>query len=311
MKKLLITGIAGFIGSSLTEKLINNYSIVGIDDFNDYYAPYIKEKNIISFLKNPHFKLHRGDIRNQKLLRRIFAENKIDKIIHLAARAGVRPSLIDPALYMSTNVIGTNLLLEAAKNNKIKQFIFASSSSVYGNNDQVPFSESDPAEYPISPYAISKIAGEKLCWFYHHTYGLPVTILRFFSVYGPKGRPDMAPYIFTKNILNHKPIEVYGNGSQARDFTFIDDIVNGIIKSLHKTFSFEIINLGNSYPISVKELIKTIENVTGKKAKIRFRDERKGDVEKTFANIAKAKKMLNWEPKMKIKEGIEKFIETL
>lgn len=327
MQTVLITGVAGFIGSNLTEKIINENQIIGLDDFNDYYSPRIKEQNIRGFIHHKNFVLYRGDIRDENMLTKIFAEHRIDKIVHLAARAGVRPSLLNPSLYMSVNFIGTQKLLEQAAQSKIEHFIFASSSSVYGNNAKVPFSENDRIENPISPYAISKIAGEKLCWLYHHVFGTPMTILRFFSVYGPKGRPDMAPYIFTKKILNGEKIEVYGDGSQARDFTYIDDIVDGIIKTLlfsiipapslsprrrgagiQNFSSFCIINLGNSYPIFVRELINTIEKITGKKAKIKYQEKRLGDVEKTFANIAKAEKLLNWRPQIGILEGLKKYI---
>lgn len=309
METILVTGAAGFIGSSLAEKLVKQHKVIGIDDFNNYYNPKIKRQNLANLQKNKSFKTYEGDICNKKILEEIFRENEIDKVIHLAARAGVRPSLENPTLYMHVNFLGTQNILEFAKKNDVKQFIFASSSSVYGNNTKVPFSEDDRLDRPISPYAISKIAGEKLCWLYNNAYNIKATVLRFFSVYGPKGRPDMAPYIFTKKILNNELIDVYGDGSQARDFTYIDDIVDGIVKATRKPFDFEIINLGNSYPVSVLELIKTIEEETGKKAKIKYRSSRLGDVEKTYADISKAKKLLNWKPKMKIKKGIEMYVK--
>lgn len=307
MDTLLVTGGAGFIGSNLAEKLIKDHKIIVLDDFNDYYSQKIKEKNLEKLKKNKNFVLYREDIRDEKILEKISREQKIDKIIHLAARAGVRPSLENPQLYMSVNFLGTQKLLDFAVKNKIKQFVFASSSSVYGNNSKIPFSENDSLNSPISPYAISKIAGEKLCWLYNNAYGLKITVLRFFSVYGPNGRPDMAPFIFTKKILRGEQIEIYGDGSQARDFTYIDDIVNGIEKALVKKFKYEIINLGNSYPTTVKKLIRTIEKATRKKAKIKFLPKRLGDVEKTFADISKAKKLLNWEPHHRLQEGINKF----
>ncbi len=312
MKKILITGVAGFIGSSLAEKLISSYEIVGLDDFSDYYSPSTKRQNVANLQKNKSFKIYEGDICDEKILDKIFRNHEIEKIVHLAARAGVRPSLENPGLYMKVNVLGTNNVLKYACASKIKQFIFASSSSVYGNSAKVPFSENDPLDRPISPYAVSKIVGEKLCWFYNNAHHLKkTTILRFFSVYGPKGRPDMAPYIFTRKILNNESINIYGDGSQARDFTYIDDIVDGIIKAIKKPFDFEIVNLGNSYPVLVSKLIQIIEETTGKRAKIKFQPARLGDVEKTYADISKAKKMLNWEPKTKIQEGINKFIDWL
>lgn len=308
MQTILVTGGAGFIGSSLAEKLIKSYRVVVLDDFNDYYSLKIKENNIKKLLKNKKFSLYRGDIRDEKILKKIFSKHKIDKIVHLAARAGVRPSLQNPGLYMSVNFLGTQKMLNFAVKNIVQQFIFASSSSVYGNNSKVPFSENDSLSSPISPYAISKIAGEKLCWLYHSAYKTPVTVLRFFSVYGPKGRPDMAPFIFTKKILNGETIEVYGDGSQARDFTYIDDITDGITRTIKKPFDFEIINLGNSYPVSVKHLIFSIENATKKKAHIKYLSERLGDVKKTYADISKAKKLLKWKPKVNLTSGLKRFI---
>jgi UDP-glucuronate 4-epimerase len=309
MKKILITGAAGFIGSNLAEKLISSGEIVGIDDFNDYYSPLIKKHNIKDLRNNPSFKIYTGDISDKKIISKIFQENRIDKIIHLAARAGVRSSLENPTLYMKVNFLGTQNILEAARENHVQQFIFASSSSVYGNNIKVPFSEDDQTDKPISPYAISKLAGEKLCWLYNNTYGLKTTVLRFFSVYGPKGRPDMAPFIFTKKILNHDIIDVYGDGSQARDFTYVDDITDGIALAMKKMFDFEIINLGNSYPISVIELIKTIEKVTGKNAQINFLPARLGDVTRTYANILKAGKILGYRPSTSFETGIKNFVD--
>lgn len=310
MQTILITGCAGFIGSSLAEKIVHKYRIIGLDDFNDYYSPAMKEKNIENLINKDCFVLYRGDIRDDKILNKIFSAQKIDKIIHLAARAGVRPSLLNPQLYMSVNFLGTQKILELARRNAVKQFIFASSSSVYGNNSKIPFSEEDSLDRPISPYAISKIAGEKLCWLYNYVYKMPVTVLRFFSVYGPKGRPDMAPFIFTKKILNNEQIEVYGDGSQARDFTYIDDIVDGIKKAIEKPFDFEIINLGGSYPVSVKKLIQSIEKATDKKAVVKYLPQRLGDVERTFADISKARKLLKWKPKIDIKIGIIKYFKT-
>lgn len=309
MVTILITGVAGFIGSSLAEKVINDYQVVGLDDFNDYYSPKIKEKNIACFINHKNFRLYRGDIRDEKILEKIFTENKIDKIVHLAARAGVRSSLANPILHISVNVTGTQKVLKFSASHHVKQFIFASSSSVYGNNSKAPFFEEDFLEKPISPYAISKIASEKFCWLYHYIYDVPVTILRFFSVYGPRGRPDMAPFIFTKKIFAGKEIEIFGDGSQARDFTYIDDIVNGIIAALDQPFNFETINLGNSHPISVASLVKTIGKITGKKAVVKYLPARPGDVERTFANIDKAKKMLKWEPRTNIKLGLTKFVQ--
>lgn len=306
---LLITGGAGFIGSSLIAAIINDYKIICIDNFNDYYNPLWKEENIQPFLKHKNFILYKTDICNLEDLKQIFTNHKINKIIHLAARAGVRPSIENPLLYEQVNVGGTLNLLEMARQYQIPHFIFASSSSVYGNQAKVPFSETDSVNKPISPYAATKKAAEMLCHTYAHLYKIKTTCLRFFTVYGPKGRPDMAPYLFTKAILTGEKINRFGNGQSQRDYTYVDDIVSGIIKTIDKIFDFEILNLGNNQPVSLNNFIQTIENLTDEKAQIINLPTQAGDVAKTYADISKAKKILNWQPKTDLSTGLKKFID--
>ena len=311
MRKILVTGCAGFIGSHLVERLLNEgCSIIGIDDFNDYYDPKIKEKNISNFKSNPDFTLERFDIRNKDLVERLFSEYKPEIIVHLAARAGVRPSLKQPLLYEEVNVLGTLNLLESARNNNCKKFIFGSSSSVYGENKNIPFKETEPDLKPISPYGVSKLTGEKYCHAYHHLYKLPIICLRFFTVYGPRQRPDLAIHKFTKLIDEGKPIPVFGDGNYKRDFTYITEIIDGIMASVNYTKTdFEIFNLGESHTTSVIDLVKLIENAISKKAVIDWQPVQPGDVSLTYADVSKAEKLLGYKPKTKPEEGIKKFVE--
>ena len=306
---ILVTGGAGFIGSHLCDSLLRDgHTVFCLDDFNNYYSPDQKISNIFNAQKRPSFKLIRGDIRNKKLVKRIFDENEIDKVVHLAARAGVRPSFENPELYEDVNINGTKNLLDVALKNNVKQFIFASSSSVYGTNEKIPFSEEDEIQNMISPYAKTKRKGELLCKEYSSK-GLKITILRFFTVFGPRNRPDMAVFKFSDSVYNDREIILFGDGSMKRDFTFVSDIVNGIKKSLEKEFEFEIINLGNNKPITVKELIKLIEKTVGKKALIKSTAVPKGDVPITYADISKAKRLLGWEPETSVEEGLKQFFE--
>lgn len=312
MSKILITGCAGFIGSNLIDQLLSEgFEIVGIDNFNDYYNPKIKESNLEIARQYKNFKLYREDILNFSELKNIFKKENIQKVIHLAARAGVRPSIKNPDLYTQVNVLGTVNLLKLAVNFKIKQFIFGSSSSVYGNSTRLPFSEDDPCTEIISPYGSSKRSAEFFVESFHRTYGLRCIILRFFTVYGSRGRPDMAPAIFTKAIINNKPINQFGYGSRSRDYTYVDDIVDGIIKVIDKEFGFEIVNLGNNNPVTLKGFIEMLEKLTNKKAKIKKQPMQVGDVDKTWANIAVAKKLLEWQPKTQIESGLEIYIQWL
>jgi len=307
---ILVTGAAGFIGSNLTDRLLErNEKVVAIDDFNDFYDPKIKEENLKSAVKNPNFKLYRGDIRDKTLINKIFKENSIDVVCHIAARAGVRPSLQDPILYEEVNCLGTLNLLEAVKKHPVKNFVFASSSSVYGINSKVPFSEEDPISQPISPYASTKRASELMAFTYSHLYKVPVTNLRFFTVYGERGRPEMAVANFTRLIYEGKEIVVNGDGTAKRDFTYIGDILQGVLASIYKPFTYEIINLGESRIVEVNYLISLIEKNLGKKAKIKYLPPAPGDVPITYADISRAKKLLGYEPKVQIEEGIERYVK--
>jgi len=306
--KILITGGAGFIGSATAKKLIERGDkIVVIDNFNDYYNPKLKEDRIKIFLKGSKFKLYRGDIRDVKFLEKIFKAEKIDKVIHLAAMAGVRYSLENPALYADVNVLGTLNLLEISKKYKIKNFVYASSSSVYGANKKVPFSESDSVDNPISPYAASKKATELLAHVYSYTHNLKTTGLRFFTVYGPWGRPDMAYFKFTKNILEGNEIEVYNQGNMFRDFTYIDDIVDGIIIALDANLDYAILNIGADKPEKLSRYISVIEKDLGIEAKKKYLPLQAGDVLRTMADVRKLRKM-GWKPTTRIEKGIANFI---
>jgi UDP-glucuronate 4-epimerase len=313
MSNILITGGAGFIGSHTIRALLSRGErVVCVDDFNNFYSPEIKEKNVRDFLNSKNFKLYRVDICDLEKLKKVFLENKIDLIIHLAARAGVRPSIQNPILYTEVNIDSTLNLLELARQFKIKKFIFASSSSVYGNNKKTLFSENDNVDNPISPYAATKKAGELMCYTYHDLYKMSIACLRFFTVYGPSGRPDMAPYKFTDLIYKDKEIPMYGDGTSRRDYTFVDDIVSGILSATEYVKShgcYEIFNLGNSNTVELIYFISVIEKLLNKKAKILKLPKQPGDVEVTFADISKAKKLLGYGPKVKIEEGMERFIE--
>ena len=308
MKKVLLTGHAGFIGSSLAEELLKlGYIVIGVDNYNDYYDPKQKERNTINFKKNKNFSEYRVDITNKKVLSQAFIDNDIDVVVHLAARAGVRPSIENPELYKQVNIEGTKNILDLMQKFNVKQLVFASSSSVYGNQEKIPFSESDVLGKPVSPYAETKLEGERLCKEVADNHGVLMTLLRFFTVYGPKGRPDMAPYLFTKKILKGESITRFGDGSTERDYTFIDDIVAGVILAIKKPQKFEIINLGNNQPVTLSKFIATIEKITGKKAKIVEKPRHPADVPRTYADISKAKKNLGWEPITNLEAGLRKF----
>ena len=307
---ILITGAAGFIGSHLSERLLQEGSrIICLDNLDTFYDPQLKRENLKPLLANNNFTMIEGDIRDLKLLTDIFEGNRIDIIVHIAARAGVRPSIIEPLLYYDVNVRGTNNLLEMAKNYHVKKFIFASSSSVYGENKKVPFSEDDNVDYPISPYAATKKAGELISFTYHHLYGIPVSCLRFFTVYGPRQRPEMAIHKFTRLIYEGKSIPVYGDGTSRRDYTYIDDIISGITASVNAELGYEIINLGESKTVKLTELISLIEENLQKKAIIEWLPDQPGDVPVTFADISKARRLLGYAPCIDIKEGAGRFVE--
>ena len=307
----LVTGGAGFIGSHVCERLFHDgHNVWAFDELNDFYDPQIKRANLrtIQSLAKP-FEFFHGDLYDADAVNEIFAATKFDQVIHLAARAGVRPSLEQPALYQRVNVEGTVNILEAARKTGVKKITIASSSSVYGVNAKVPFSESDPIFSAVSPYAASKLACEALGHVYHHIYKMDVAMLRFFTVYGPRQRPDLAIHKFTKLIDAGKPIPVFGDGSTARDHTFITDILEGILACTRKEFGFEIFNLGESQTVKLSELIALIENALGKKAIIDRQPLQPGDVPLTFADISKAQRMLGYSPKVKVEKGIPMFVE--
>lgn len=318
---ILITGGAGFIGSHVCEELLktkNNTTIIIVDNFNNYYNPKIKRNNVkvLERHRDTNIKTHNnilnvyeGDISDLNFLKNIFESNDITKIIHLAAQAGVRYSLKNPFVYEKSNINGTLNLLELAKDYDVKTFIFGSSSSVYGNDTKAPFKEDNIQDKPISFYAATKRSGELMCYSYHHLYKLNITCLRFFTVYGERGRPDMAPFIFVDKINKGEEISMFGDGSTMRDYTYVKDIVSGIISALNKSLSFEIINLGNGNPIKLNDFISTIENILGKKAIIKQLPIPSGDVNLTYADIDKAKKLLNYNPETNIKEGMKRFVD--
>ena len=306
----LVTGGAGFIGSHLIERLLaSGDSITCLDNFNDYYDPKIKEKNITSFKEHKNFKLIRGDILDEALLKDIFKKTAFDGVVHLAARAGVRPSVLQPKLYQEVNIRGTMNLLEMAKEFDVPKFVLASSSSVYGNNKKVPFSESDNVDNPISPYAATKKACELISYTYSELYGISVSCLRFFTVYGPRQRPDMAIHKFTKLISKDQEIYVYGDGKVQRDFTYITDVIDGVVQAIDRCNGYQIYNLGESRVVELLELIALIEKNLGKKAKIKWLPPQPGDVKITYSDITKARKELDYNPKVPIEEGIKKFVE--
>ena len=311
MRNILVTGGAGFIGSHLVDRLLSEgeWRISVVDDFNDFYDPAIKRANAGRHEKEADYRLFEADIRDKAALEHIFAGNGFDCIVHLAARAGVRPSLAQPLLYAETNVNGTMNLLELAREHGIKQFVFGSSSSVYGINAKVPFSEDDPIRQPISPYAATKAAGELLCHTYTHLYGIRSVCLRFFTVYGPRQRPDLAIHKFARLISQGKPIPVFGDGTTRRDYTFIDDIIAGVRAAIdYSETDYEVINLGESRTVELRELISLLEKELGKTAQIDRQPLQPGDVPQTFADIAKARRLLGYNPQTQIEEGIHTFV---
>lgn len=307
----LVTGGAGFIGSHVCERLLQmGHAVWAVDDLNDFYDPALKQKNIDNIkASSPNFTFVKGDMSYKPVLERLFSKTKFDQIIHLAARAGVRPSLADPALYQRVNVEGTVKLLEFARNAGVKKITIASSSSVYGVNSKVPFAEDDPIFSPISPYAASKLACEALGHVYHHVYGMDVVMLRFFTVYGPRQRPDLAIFKFTKLISEGKPIPVFGDGKTQRDYTYISDIVDGVIAVTQKEFGYQIFNLGEAQTVQLWYLISLIENAVGKKAVIDRQPPQPGDVPITYANIGRARSLLGYSPGIKVEQGVPLFVE--
>jgi len=309
---VLVTGGAGFIGSHLLDALAaQGRRAVCLDNFNDYYPPALKRRNIRGALATGLVELVEGDICDLELCRRVFERHGVRRVVHLAARAGVRPSIEQPLLYERVNCAGTLNLLECAREAGVEMFVFGSSSSVYGVSTRVPFREDDPVEAPISPYAASKRAGELYCHVYHRLYGLPVVCLRFFTVYGPRQRPDLAISTFAARIMRGEPIQMFGDGSSRRDYTHVSDTVAGVLAAMDSNLPFEIINLGNSRPVALRELISLIETALGKKARIERLPDQPGDVPLTCADISKARRLLGYEPRVPIEAGIRQYVEWL
>lgn len=321
MSTIVVTGGAGFIGSHLCEALLlQGNKVINIDSFNDYYDPTIKRNNVKEtqrFVKSNHlpvnhYSVQEGDIRDVEFLKQVFDENHVDTIVHLAAYAGVRPSIQNPVLYTDVNINGTVNLLEMSKKHHIRSFVFASSSSVYGNNIKVPFAENDIVDFPISPYAATKKAGELLCHTYHSLYEINIACLRFFTVYGPRQRPDLAIHKFTKHISEGHPIPYYGDGSTERDYTYIEDIIDGVSRAVEwvgeGTGKYEVFNLGESNTISLNTMVEAIEQSLGVKAKIHIMPMQPGDVNRTFADVSKAVRVLGYSPSWHFQAGINKFV---
>jgi UDP-glucuronate 4-epimerase len=308
--KVLITGGAGFIGSHLAERVLKDgHRVVIIDDFNDFYPEAIKRDNISGIKADPQCRFYETDITETEEMKKIFLGEKPECVVHLAARAGVRPSLNQPYLYEKVNVVGTLNVLESCRGSGVEKLIFGSSSSVYGDREKVPFREDDALDNIVSPYAATKAAGEHFCRSYHNTYGLKIAVLRFFTVYGPRQRPEMAICKFARQIDTGSKITLFGDGSSSRDYTYVDDIIQGIMGCLTADLSFEVINLGESRTVPLRDLVKIIEDNIGKKAVIEYAEHQKGDVFRTYADVSKAKKMLNYRPKVPIEQGIKMFAE--
>jgi UDP-glucuronate 4-epimerase len=309
--RVLVTGGAGFIGSHLVEQLLEQgHEVVCLDDFNDFYSPEIKKHNIEHALTQKCYTLVTGDILDRDLLDRVFAQS-FDLVAHFAAYAGVRPSIERPDKYQRVNVEGTSNLLERCSRNGVRRFVFASSSSIYGGRTEVPFRESDDVMRPISPYAASKVAGEALCHTYHHLYGLNVHMLRLFTVYGPRQRPEMAIHMFAKHMLRGDPITVFGDGQMSRDYTYVDDIVDGVVASIERCSGFEVMNLGGSRTTTLERLVQLLSERLGIEPIVERKPDQLGDVPITYADVSRAKQVLGWEPKVGIEQGIDRFCTWL
>lgn len=308
--KILLTGGAGFIGSHLTKELLDlGYAVICLDNLDDYYDPQLKRQNIRQFSADPNYLFIEGDIRDRTLLDALFRLYGCDTVVHLAARAGVRPSVQNPALYFDVNLNGTMSILDSMRQAGVNRLVMASSSSVYGDAERVPFKESDASDRPLSPYAASKRSAELLAHTYHHLYGFAISCLRFFTVYGPGQRPEMAISQFTERVLSGMPITLFGDGTTARDYTYIDDITSGIIKAIDHLDGFSVLNIGGSDPISLRDLVSLIERATGETALIDWQPMQPGDVERTYADVSLARKQIGYKPTVRIDEGIQKFVD--
>lgn len=306
---ILVTGAAGFIGSHVSEYFLDKgHNVIGIDNYDDFYPAHFKDANRENLDKNKAFHFYRNDIRDHAALQQIFSEHRIDLVIHLAAKAGVRPSIENITEYYDVNVNGSIALLETMRKHRVKKLLFASSSSVYGNNPKVPFSESDRVDDPISPYASTKKSGELLCHVYSHLYGFDISCLRFFTVFGPRQRPDLAIHKFTRLIDLSQPIPFYGDGNTARDYTYVEDIVNGIACAAENLSGYRIFNLGESRTITLKQLVESIEKAVGKPAQLNKLPMQQGDVQITYADTSKARKEIGYDPKFDLETGIKNFV---
>jgi len=311
MSRIIVTGGAGFIGSHVCEALLARpCDVLALDSFDTFYDPQIKRRNVHHCLADGRFSLAEGDICDAAFVEEVLAGGA-DVLVHLAARAGVRPSIEQPLLYQKVNVEGTLVLLEAARRVGVRKFIFASSSSIYGNNRKVPFAESAPGDHPISPYAATKKAGELLCHTYHHLYGLDVTCLRFFTVYGPRQRPDLAIHTFARLIEAGRPVPVFGDGSMRRDYTYVDDIVAGVLAAVDRCEGYHLYNLGESRPVSLNDMIATLERALGRRAVLDRRPMQPGDVDQTYADIRLARAELGYDPATSFEDGIARFVAWL
>ena len=314
MRNVLVTGGAGFIGSHLVARLLaeGGWRVTVVDDFNDFYDPALKRRNVGPHLGRADFELREADIRDRAALAEVFEGARFDCVVHLAARAGVRPSLAEPVLYAETNINGTVNLLELARAHGVRQFVFGSSSSVYGESEKVPFAEDDPVNRPISPYAATKAAGELLCHTYSHLWGLRCVALRFFTVYGARQRPDLAIHKFARLISEGQPIPVFGDGTTRRDYTFVDDIAAGVRAAMdYRQSGYEVVNLGGARTVELRELIALLGRELGRKAVIDRRPPQPGDVPRTFADVSKARRLLGYDPQTPIEEGLRRFVEWL
>ncbi len=309
-QNILVTGGAGFIGTHLTRRLLARDDRVTIlDEFNDFYDPALKRANIAGHGDNDRLRVIEGDIRDRDLVDRVVAEGDFAAIVHLAARAGVRPSLTEPILYEEVNCIGTLHLLEAAREHGPRNFVFGSSSSVYGINKKVPFAEDDEVNQPISPYATTKRTGELLCYNYSHLYGLKTSCLRFFTVYGPAQRPEMAIHKFTDRIARGEPVTLYGDGSSRRDYTYVDDIIDGVVAAMELAPDFEIFNLGGAETTRLSDLVEWIGSELAVEPRIEYLPDQPGDVPITYADVTKAGQLLNYSPKVSIRDGLARFVD--
>ena len=311
MARVLVTGCAGFIGSHLTDTLLGRGdTVVGVDNFDPFYSPRLKRAFLEGALGKGNFMLVEGDILDEPLMRRTFSDFRPEVVAHLAARAGVRDSIENPELYTRVNVEATALLLRLSVEFEVKKFVFASTSAVYGARDSIPFREDDPCETPASPYGATKRGAEVLCYTFHHLYKLPIVVLRFFTVYGPRQRPDMAVHKFTRQILRGQPVTMYGDGSSGRDYTYIDDIIEGVLAAIDRDLGgFVVINLGTDRATRLRDLISVIEETLGMRAKIQQLPDQPGDVPITCASIERARRLLGYEPKVPLEEGVRRFVE--